>query len=247
MSRDTFTQIISGQGVLNSSVVVEWREGGRVRSEATRLMNVDQHGATFMLRERPELGQLVRVMPELYAYTGRAADGGAGGFWALVWAVSEVGAAGAGGATRHVASVLFFGDDVAGGLGEDRESDFSYVVEEEGVFRLQRMLRPEVLVVEPEDRRREPRIYRPFEVSAEVVDRDGRVIRTEPAVTENVSRSGAALRTRLVVPPEWRLRLTCRRTGFTVNSVVRACRVGADNLRRVHVEFTDGRWPLDEG
>lgn len=245
-TQNNLAQIISAQGVLNSSVVVEWREGRRVCSEVTRLMNVDQHGATFQLRGRPELGQLVRVMPESYAYTRAGRDDG-GAFWALVWAMSEVGAPTPGGGARHVASVLFFGDDVARSFTETDEADYGYMVEEEGVFRLQRMLRPELLegVEEVENRRRETRIDVPVVVTAEALDEAGAVVGRELAVTENISRRGAALRTTLAVPEQGRVRLICQQTGFTVNSIVRARRMGPDKVGRVHLEFLDGRWPLD--
>jgi hypothetical protein len=247
MSQPSFAELLFGQGVLNLSVIVEWHDGDLLWSETTRLLNVDQHGATFQLQQRPQLGQLVRVTPDPHAFSGRAADAQGDGFWALVWALSEVsGRAARGGATAlNIASVLFFGDDVARSFTEDTGADYGYMAEAEGVFRLQRMPR-QGQAEEGENRRREARIYLPIEVTAEVLDENGEVVEREFAITENISRRGAALRTTLVVPPEGHVRLTCQQTGFTVTSVVRACRTGADNVGRVHVEFIDGRWPLGD-
>lgn len=251
MSHDTLAKIVSGQGVLNLSVHVEWRDGDYHRSEMTRLLDVDPRGATFQLQQRPELGQLVRVTPRMYADPESPAAGGGEGFWALVWALTEMGeragrAVGRAPAGRHVASVIFFGDDVPRSFAEESESDYGYMAEEEGVFRLQRMPRVTVVAEQVEDRRREVRIHLPVVVTAEVLGPDGEVMSRECAITENVSRRGAALRTTLVVPPDGRVRLTCQQSGFTITSVVRACRLGPDNVGRVHVEFLDGCWPLGD-
>ena len=249
MSQQSFAKIISGQGVLNLSVMVEWRDGETHWSETTRLMNVDQHGATFQLQQRPALGQLVRVTPDPCAFSGSFADAQNDGFWALVWALSEVSgraARGRAAAALNIASVLFFGDDLARSFTEDTEADYGYMAEDEGNFRLQRMPRVQLVDEEGENRRRETRLYLPVEVTAEVLDENGEVVEREFAITENISRRGAALRTTLAVPPEGHVRLTCQQSGFSVTSIVRSRRTGPDNVGRVHVEFLDGHWPLGD-
>ena len=248
MNGDTLSQVLSGQGLLNSSMLVEWKAGDESWSEVTRLLDVDPRGATFSLSRCPELGQLLRLKPQGRQTHGQA-EGDDDAIWALVWALTQTGGEAARGRrrdpARHVASVIFFGNDVPRSFADSSRESFGYVAEEEGIFRLRRES-----VADQDDgasvnRRRESRIHLPVEVTAEALDDEGQVVSREVAVTENISRHGAALRTTLQLPLSSRVRLTCEQYDLAVHTIVRACHTGPDHIGRLHLEFLDGSWPID--
>jgi hypothetical protein len=225
------------------TMLAEWQAGGESWSEVTRLLDVDPRGAMLSLSRCPEVGQLLRLRPRDSSVWGVPADDD--GIWSLVWAVAQPGVrAPLARRARHVASVIFFGNDVPRSFAEGGAEIFRYVAEEEGVFRLQRAARG-AAEVGASDGRRESRIYLPVEVTVEVLDAGGNVAASEFAVTENVSRRGAALRTTVQLPPGSRVRLKCERYDLALPAVVRASRVGEDKIGRLHVEFVEGFWPID--
>ena len=214
---------------------VEWREGDRTLSEDTRLLGVTQRGATLELSEPPSPGHLVRlVLP--------TAGNSSVSLWALVWGIA--GAQTAGRQTFTV-SLLFFGTDIASNFAENPEAGYAYVAEDGGLFRLQSYPSGGLAGTPWSERRRDSRLHLPVEVTTELLDEGGGVAARELAITENISRGGAALRTALPAPLDSRVRLTCERYKVVLDSVVRACNVGPDNITRMHVEFIDGQWPID--
>ena len=246
---ETQGRVFRGEGVLQTPLRVEWRDaGGETRAETTRLLDADLHGAAFALSEQVELGQMLKLtLPPVFESLRRAPDETQSETWALVWAVTPAHAPRRGlpgGATprpRHLTRVLFFGMDVPRDFVEGEGGPCLYVAEDDGSFRLHRAADAGDQAA---NRRRESRIHLPYEVTAEVLDEHGQVVASELSITENVSRRGAALRTTLDLRPYTRVRLTCAQFNFTVNSVVRACGVGPDQIARMHVEFIDGQWPL---
>jgi hypothetical protein len=243
---ETKTRVFSGEGVLQTPLRVEWQAaGGEPRTETTRLLDADLHGAAFALSEQVELGQMLKLtLPPVFESLRRAPDETQSETWALVWAVTPARGGRPGAAAqrpRHLTRVLFFGMDVPRDFVEGAGGPCLYVAEDDGSFRLHRKADAGERA---ENRRRESRIHLPYEVTAEVLDEGGEVIATELLITENVSRRGAALRTTLDLRPYTRVRLTCAQFNFTVNSVVRACRLGPDKIARMHVEFIDGQWPI---
>jgi hypothetical protein len=92
---------------------------------------------------------------------------------------------------------------------------------------------------------RETRLTMPVEVVVEVLDEHGAITETEQTVTENISRSGAAVFTSLKVERGRFVRLRSARFSLAVLGVVRGRRKGADNIDRLHLEFVDRQWPLE--
>jgi hypothetical protein len=89
------------------------------------------------------------------------------------------------------------------------------------------------------------RLQMALNVRLEVFDTEGRVTAGEQTVTENISRRGAAVWTTLQVERGRFVRLTSTETGLSVVAVVRAARIGADGIPRLHLEFIDRQWPLE--
>jgi hypothetical protein len=237
---EAYDQLFCGGGILHP-IRVEWQAGEETRSEMTRLLDFDSDGAAFTLASPPEVGQLLRLtQPAAGGYVYGDSAEGSRETWALVWALVP---ACVGPSPRHIARVLFCGSDVPRPVAESNSETYKYVLEDDGRLRLQRDAAragnsPDA------NRRRESRIYLPYEVSAQVLGDENEVQDSVLAVTENVSRRGAALRTTLVLPPNSHVRLVCEAANLTLDSIVRASRVGPDNVSRLHVEFLNGQWPL---
>jgi len=97
--------------------------------------------------------------------------------------------------------------------------------------------------VNNEDKRRESRQMIPVEVMIDVYEA-GKLVKNEQTVTENISRSGAAVFTAMDVGPGAFVKVTSNSYNTTVLAVVRARRAGKDGMTRLHLEFLGGEWPL---
>lgn len=252
-------------------VMVEWRAKGWKCLEAAQLISEEGHGASLALNKSPELGQLVCLTfpSNADAPQGRRAPGRQEGVWALVWATS--GAHEDSRQTemphRDLISVLYLDEGRAGNITQTGADRFVYTADREGNFSLSNDAREAAgraptpsqprasslsnkareaaaVASRRNSRRVESRLELPFEVTAEIIGGDGEVVARETAVTENVSRGGAALRTTLNVAPQRIVRLTIAEGNVVLNSVVCAFRVGPDGIARAHLKFTDGEWPL---
>jgi PilZ domain len=96
-----------------------------------------------------------------------------------------------------------------------------------------------------QDLRRHSRFSIPTNVLVEKLDGSGNVISSEPTVTENISLSGAAIFSMLDAEAGDFVRVKSEQYDVSIISVVRARRVGADNIPRLHVEFVDRFFPLE--
>lgn len=104
--------------------------------------------------------------------------------------------------------------------------------------------------IEPEetimqDLRRHSRFSIPTNVLVEKLDGNGNVMSSEPTVTENISLSGAAIFSMLDAEAGDFVRVRSEQYDVSIISVVRARRIGADNIPRLHVEFVDRFFPLE--
>ena len=97
--------------------------------------------------------------------------------------------------------------------------------------------------VATEDKRKESRQMIPVDVVMQVFDGD-KLVKDEQTVTENISRSGAAVFTAMDVAPGTFVKVTSERYNARVLAVVRARRTGAGGITRLHLEFVGSEWPL---
>jgi hypothetical protein len=97
--------------------------------------------------------------------------------------------------------------------------------------------------INTQDKRRESRQMIPVDVVIEVYEGD-KLTNSEQTVTENISRTGAAVFTSMDVAPGMFVKVTSDRYNITVLAVVRARRLGGDGITRLHLEFLGREWPL---
>jgi len=98
-------------------------------------------------------------------------------------------------------------------------------------------------VTASDDKRRESRQMIPVDVVIEVFEAD-KLVNNEQTVTENISRSGAAVFTAMDIAPGTFVKMTSGTYNTSVLAVVRARRSGKEGITRLHLEFVGSEWPL---
>ncbi len=228
----------------------EWRDGeGRLQIETTYLVNFTPHGATLMLSRRPEIGQLMLIaLPDAAPSPQSSHIETSQGLLALVWALAEPSSTmlfdGAW-VAQHPVSVLFLGNSSAASFSAAPPTQYAFVAEESGQFRL---LPRAATTDSPPPRvnqRGESRLIMPVEITVEALDENGVVTARERTVTENISRRGALVLTTLTPPPNSVVRVVNEERQILINAVVRARRIDKNGIARLHLQFMESEWPLE--
>ncbi len=94
--------------------------------------------------------------------------------------------------------------------------------------------------------KKETRLNVPVEVTVELYDEQWTITAREQTVTENISRRGAAVYTSFMAERGRFVRLSSSRYQTSTFAIVRARRMGSDGIPRLHLEFMDQEWPLEE-
>lgn len=206
-------------------------------SEMTRSLDLTPFGARFLLRHPTERGRLLHLtipMPrQLRCFDHTEPQYRV---WALVRHVQP--RLCDGGETRFEVGVAFIGKRPPESFLRDPTCRYEPKGSEtEGMLS----------VTESVDERAErTRLHLPVEVVVELFDDDAGKHTREETVTENISPEGAAVFTTLEIERGRFVRVRdARRPDFVVTAVVRARRVGADHIARLHLEFVDGKWPIE--
>lgn len=99
------------------------------------------------------------------------------------------------------------------------------------------------VIQDDDDKRKDSRQLIPVEVLIEVFD-EGKLVKSERTVTENISQTGAAVFTELDVAPGTFVKMSSPHSQAVVLAVVREKRTGTEGITRLHLEFVGGEWPL---
>jgi hypothetical protein len=94
------------------------------------------------------------------------------------------------------------------------------------------------------DKRKDTRHNIPVEVLIEVFDPEGNLKQSENTVTENISRTGAAVFTTLDIAPGGFVKFSSPQYQASLLAVVRNRRVAADGIWRLHLEFIGSELPV---
>jgi hypothetical protein len=211
-------------------------------NEMTRLIDVTPFGARFTLSHIVEPGHLLHLllpMPRVLRCFDYAEEQYR--VWSIIRNIKFLPAQADGTSCLEV-GVAFIGKHPPASYASAPETRYDITLSEEASCKWVVSERPQP---PPSKRADDTRLNLPIEVRVELLDEKGAVAEIDETVTENISRRGAAVFTRLNAERGSFCLVTDVRSGLRVLGVVRACRTGADNIPRLHLEFLDHQWPLD--
>jgi hypothetical protein len=215
--------------------------------EKSRLIDVTPFGARLTITRPTERGRLLHLtmpMPRQLRCFDHVEDQYR--VWALVRNVKMLEAE-AGKGVRFEVGVAFIGKRAPQSFELDPTTryDVAASVTETGLWGISEQEQGE-RHVPVNDPRPETRHNIPVEVIVDVLDENGQVAATETTVTENISRRGAAVFTSLDVERGRFVRVTSVQYQISVMAAVRARRTGENGIPRLHLEFVDKQWPLED-
>lgn len=213
--------------------------------EITRLRDVSAFGAGFTLSRPVRRGRLIKLtlpMPRqmrCYDYFESQYT-----IWAIVRRCLPMDS---GDTESCFLGVAFIGKVPPKSFLEDPSLAFDITHksdEEEGLWEIRRAESVDDESHLPKEDRRHSRYDIPVNLTVEIMDKDGRVIESEPSVAENISLGGACILTSLTVEPGALVRVSCPQYDVTIKAIVRGRRVGPNGIPRLHIEFVDQFFPL---
>jgi PilZ domain len=213
-------------------------------TEMTRLIDVTPFGAGFPLSRPTEPGRLLHLtlaMPRALRVFDHVEDQYR--IWSIVRNVRLADPAQAKGALLEV-GVAFIGKRPPDSFEANplQRYEIAETRRDSGLSSATETLQ-EMPAFASADKRRESRQLIPVDVRLEVYE-EGKLVKGEDTVTENISAHGAAIFTSLDLQPGAFVRVCNDRQQLSVLAVVRGRRQGADGITRLHLEFIGGEWPL---
>jgi hypothetical protein len=208
-------------------------------TEMTRLVNVTPFGAGFTLKRPTEKGRLLHMtipMPRQLRVFDHVEE------QYRVWAVVRYlrSESSADGIVFHL-GVAFIGKRPPASY--DTEPWKRYDVANSA---LEALPSPEDLIdfVPSADRRNATRHQIAVDMRVDLFDENGKVVKTEQTVSEDISAKGATIFTTLNLEQGRFIRLTSEQYRVTFHAAIRSQHIGPDGITRIHVEFIDKEWPL---
>ena len=209
----------------------------KIWREITHLKSVSKIGAGFYLNRFFEIGQLLFLtipLEKRFRCYDRDADE------YCVWGIvrhchkTSVGKS----SVYHI-GVAFIG----------KESPFSYQKNPSIIYKLNKIKADGLWEIGEADQspstRKQLRYSIPIEVFIAVCDAEGNIVAHEKTVAENISEGGATVFSSLQLNIGDKVKFIKEHGGFSAMAIVRNCRLGEDNLPRVHLEFIAARFPLE--
>jgi hypothetical protein len=229
---------------LSLPVRVQFREDAEtVWTEMSRVNDLTPFGASFTLTRPADIGRLLHLtlpMPRQLRCFDHVEDQYK--VYALVRFMRAQFPAGAV-APSFLVGVAFVGKHPPRSYQVDPKKRYEVFEPEAegGLWKLQEQVLPAGQI-----QKKETRLSVPVEVLVELYDEKWNIVAREETVTENISRRGAAIYTSLQAKRGGFVRLTSKRYQTSAFAVVRAHRTGSDGIPRLHLEFMDQEWPLEE-
>jgi PilZ domain len=213
--------------------------------DMSRLVDLTPFGARLRLKRPTEVGRLLQLtlnMPRQLRCFDHAEDQYR--IWALVRNLKTLNPQKENGDVIEV-GVAFVGKHPPKSFVSDPARRYEIVPLQAGLWAV-REESGEVLaqVVNTSEKRDVSRHTIPVEVTVEVFADNGTFSPVESTVTENISKNGAAVFTTLDLKPGRFVRVSSGYSGTSILAVVRARRIGADGIARLHLHFIGSEWPL---
>ena len=224
--------------------------------EVTRLIDVTPFGAGFRLSRPIESGRLLRLtMPlprPLRCYDHIEPQYVV---WCLVRHVREQKKEGEN--STYTIGAAFIGKRPPASFERNPATIYEILAPDELGFWLLREVVPATTeaVGEPaqsgtnkpiDEGRRVTRHPIPLTVRIDVFDESGEISSSEMTATENINSHGALVFTTLTIERGRFVRLTSDQYNVSLTAVVRRRRIGEDGIARLHLEFIDRQFPLEE-
>ena len=209
-------------------------------NEVSRLVDVTPFGARLRLKRPTETGRLLLLtmaMPRQLRTFDHVEDQYR--VWSLVRNLRTVDPRKHNGAVIEI-GVAFVGKRPPDSFRKDPATRYDIANLQAGLWTLQEESSE---TGDPANKRDDSRHTIPLEVTIEVFGEDPQSSMVENTVTENISRSGAAVFTTLDLEKGRFLKVTTS-DGVEVMAVVRHRGVGADGIARLHLQFIGSEWPL---
>ena len=210
-------------------------------TEITRLVNVTPFGAGFTLKRPTEKGRLLHMtipMPRQLRVFDHVEEQYR--VWALVRYVRTVEKDPR--QPLFEVGVAFIGKRPPASYEEDPSRRYEI---SESTAQSMALTSETVRPMPPgADQRSQSRYAIAVDLSLELMDEKNQVSQSEQTVTEDISSRGATAFTTLEIPVGRVVRLRSEQYQVTIYAVVRSTHIGANGIRRVHVEFIDKDWPL---
>ena len=215
--------------------------------EKSRLIDVTPFGARLTITRPTERGRLLHLtmpMPRQLRCFDHVEDQYR--VWALVRNIKMLEATGDK-PVRFEVGVAFIGKRAPDSFELDPTTRYEVAasVTETGLWSIYELERTRSHVP-TDDPRPETRHHIPIEVIVEALDENGQAAASETTVTENISRRGAAVYTSLNLARGRFVRVTSAQYRISIIGVVRARRTGDNGIPRLHLEFIDKQWPLED-
>lgn len=213
--------------------------------EITRLKDISAFGAGFTLRRPVKRGRLLLLalpMPrKMRCYDFLEAQYR---IWAIVRRCTK-------GETRadeglYVVGVAFIGRVPPASFLEDPSIIYEISDQhEEGMWEIDAAPKEPIEEHLSKEERRHSRYEIPLNVTVQVLDPEGNILKREDTVTENISLSGASIFSSIELEVGSFIELQCKQYSTSIKAVVRGKRLGPDGIPRLHIEFIDNYFPLE--
>ena len=211
--------------------------------EMSRLVDVTPFGARLPLKRPTETGRLLLLtmaMPRQLRCFDHVEDQYK--VWSLVRNLRMLDPATHKGNVIEI-GVAFVGKRPPASFLKDPATRYDIASLQAGLWTIKEESAEALSEVDEADKRKETRHTIPMEVTIEVFRGERESPEIENTVTENISRSGAAVFTALDLERGRFVKLNTR-DGLEMMAVVRRRIVGPDGIARLHLQFIGSEWPL---
>ena len=211
--------------------------------EMSRLVDVTPFGARLRLKRPTETGHLLLLtmaMPRLLRCFDHIEDQYR--VWSLVRNLRMLDPAKHNGAVIEI-GVAFVGKRPPDSFRKDPATRYDIAHLQSGMWAIQEESAEVLSEIDPSDKRKESRHTIPTEVTLQVFGDDRESPPRESTVTENISRTGAAVFTALDLERGRYLKMSTS-DGIELLAVVRNRIVGPDGIARLHLQFIGSEWPM---
>lgn len=206
--------------------------------ETTEAVTISRSGAGFYLTRKCKAGQLLSLLlPMPKHLRNYDEDKEFYRVWGLVQHCNPV--SGDEAAGYHV-GVAFIGKSAPESYHETPSQSYMICgMNEDGFWKIKETATPFVT-------RKHTRYWTPIEVKLEILDIGGNVVAEEISKTENISYSGSSVISHLNATVGDCCRISSKKHDFSAIAIVRNGQKGKDNLPRLHLEFTDVKFPVEK-